>query len=264
MEGSRAPRDVRGPSEEHGRRGPGRLHVRDEDRLQSLPAEGHRKGIRVHHRKLPRGEVPAKDEDHRGNESRSQRGPGPPHRAGCRGRRSDRGQHRAGHADPRIRPSNLPGWNLHHQEGRGGVRTADEKEPKADAKTAKKAKKTAVPEVPEPELALPTTTEIHAAKKDERIDWCERYGLSQEGKDDDLRKRLHTFIEKEAAKKAEPEEDKPAPSKAEKKAKEKPKEKAKPSKAKKGKEAEEEAEEEVHEPRAKPKLEPHLKRLLAL
>ena len=143
------------------------------------------------------------------------------------------------------------------------MRTADEKEPKADAKTAKKAKKTAVPEVPEPELALPTATEIRAAKKAELIDWSERYGLSQEGKVDDLRKRLHTFIEKEAAKKAAPEEEKPPPPKPEKKPKEKPKEKAKPSKEKKGKE-EEEAEEEVHEPRAKPKLEPHLKRLLAM
>ena len=143
------------------------------------------------------------------------------------------------------------------------MRTADEKEPKADAKTAKKAKKTAVPEVPEPELALPTATEIRAAKKAELIDWSERYGLSQEGKVDDLRKRLHTFIEKEAAKKAAPEEEKPPSPKPEKKPKEKPKEKAKPPKEKKGKE-EEEAEEEVHEPRAKPKLEPHLKRLLAM
>jgi large subunit ribosomal protein L32e len=142
---------------------------------------------------------------------------------------------------------------------------ADEKEPKADAKTAKKAKKTAVPEVPEPEQALPTATEIRTAKKAELTGWAERYGLSQEGTVDDLRKRLRTFIEKESAKKAAPEEEKPAPPKPEKKPKEKPKEKAKPSKEKKGKEeAEEEAEEEVHEPRAKPKLEPHLKRLLAV
>ncbi len=142
---------------------------------------------------------------------------------------------------------------------------ADEKEPKADAKTAKKAKKTAVPEVPEPEQALPTAAEIRAAKKAELIAWSERYDLSQEGKVDELRKRLLTFIEREAAKKAAPEEEKPAPPKAEKKPKEKPKEKAKPPKGKKGKEeAEEEAEEEVHEPRAKPKLEPHLKRLLAV
>jgi len=143
---------------------------------------------------------------------------------------------------------------------------AEEKEPKTDAKTAKKAKKTVVPEVPEPEQALPTATEIRTAKKAELIGWSERYGLSQEGKADDLRKRLHTFIEKEEAKKAAPEEEKPAPPKAEKKPKEKPKERAKPPKEKKGKKEKEaeEAEEEVHEPRAKPKLEPHLKRLLAL
>jgi len=143
---------------------------------------------------------------------------------------------------------------------------ADEKEPKAEAKAAKKVKKTAVPEVPEPEQAFPTATEIRSAKKAELTTWSERYGLSQEGTVDDLRKRLRAFIEKEEAKKAAPEEAKPAPPKTEKKPKEKPKEKAKPPKEKKGKgkEAEEEAVEEVHEPRAKPKLEPHLKRLLAL
>src|SRR6059036_3500442 len=141
---------------------------------------------------------------------------------------------------------------------------AEETESKPETKVAKKAKKTAVPEAPpEPKQALPTAGEIRTAKKAELIDWSERYGLSQEGKVDDLRKRLHTFTEKEAAKKAAPEEEKPAPPKPEKKPKEKPKEKAKPSKEKKGKE-EEEAEEEVHEPRAKPKLEPHLKRLLAM
>src|SRR5207245_2419694 len=92
-----------------------------------------------------------KDADRRGNESRSQRGPGPPHGPGRRGGRPDRGQHRAGDEDPGIRPSDLPGRHLHHEEGRGGVRMADEKEPKAEAKAAKKVKKTAVPEVPEAE-----------------------------------------------------------------------------------------------------------------
>jgi len=142
---------------------------------------------------------------------------------------------------------------------------AEEKEPKADAKTAKKAKKTAVPEVPEPEQALPTAAEIRAAKKAELVRWSERYDLSQEGTVDDLRKRLRTFVEKKAANEAAPEEEKPAPPKAEKKPKEKPKEKAKPPKGKKGKEEEEEeAEEEAHEPRGKPKLEPRMKKLLAL
>src|SRR5207245_8338269 len=93
----------------------------------------------------------------------------------------------------------------------------------------------AVPEVPEPERALPTAAESRTAKKAELMGWSERYGLSQEGKVDDLRKRLLTFIEKEAAKKAAPEEEKPEPPKAEKKPKEKPKEKAKPPKEKKGK-----------------------------
>ena len=117
---------------------------------------------------------------------------------------------------------------------------AEEKEPKADAKPAKKAKKTAVPEVPEPEQPLPTAAEIRAAKKAELVEWSERYGLSQEGKVDDLRRRLRAFVEKKAAKEAPPKE-------------------------KKGKKEaeEEEPEEAVHEPRAKPKLEPHLKRLLA-
>jgi len=143
---------------------------------------------------------------------------------------------------------------------------AEEKEPKAEAKAAKKAKKTAVPEVPEPEQALPTAGEIRTAKKAELLAWSERYGLSQEGKVDDLRQRLRTFVEKRAVKEAAPEEEEPAPPKAEKKAKEKPKEQPKPPKEKKGKkeEAEEEAKEEVHEPRAKPKLEPHMKKLLAL
>src|SRR5712692_1636728 len=143
---------------------------------------------------------------------------------------------------------------------------AEETESKSETKVAKKAKKTAVPEAPpEAKQALPTAAEIRTAKKAELIGWSERYGLSQEGKVDDLRKRLLTFIEKEAAKKAAPEEQKPEPPKAEKKPKEKPKEKVKPPKGKRGKEeAEEEAEEAVHEPRAKPKLEPHLKRLLAV
>jgi len=142
---------------------------------------------------------------------------------------------------------------------------AEEKEPKADAKPAKKAKKTAVPEVPEPEQPLPTAAEIRTAKKAELIEWSERYGLSQEGKVDDLRKRLRAFVEKKAEKEAPPKAEKPAPPKEEKKPKEKPKEKPKPPKETKGKKEEEkeEAEEAVHEPRAKPKLEPHLKRLLA-
>src|SRR5207247_8574762 len=108
---------------------------------------------------------------------------------------------------------------------------AEEKEPKADAKPAKKAKKTAVPEVPEPEQPLPTAAEIRTAKKAELVEWSERYGLSQEGKVDDLRKRLRAMVEKKAAKEPPPKEEKPAPPpRKEKKPKEKPKEKPKPPK----------------------------------
>jgi large subunit ribosomal protein L32e len=143
---------------------------------------------------------------------------------------------------------------------------AEETEPESEAKVAKKAKKTAVPEAPEPEQALPTAGEIRTAKKAELIRWTERYGLSQEGKVDDLRKRLRSYVEKEAAKAVEKEEEKPTPPKEEKKPAEKPKAKRKPAKkekAKRGKEEEEEEAEKVHEPRAKPKLEPHMKKLLA-
>src|SRR2546422_3276777 len=147
---------------------------------------------------------------------------------------------------------------------------AEETESKPETKVAKKAKKTVVPETPpEPMQALPTAAEIRTAKKAELIGWAERYGLSQEGKVDDIRKRLRGYVEKEAAKAVAKEEEKPAPT-AEKRPAEKPKEKPKPTKKEKKekakreeKEEEEEAEAEVHEPRAKPKLEPRLKKLLA-
>src|SRR3989442_3492365 len=146
---------------------------------------------------------------------------------------------------------------------------AEETESKSETKVAKKAKRPAVPEAaPEAKQALPTAAEIRDAKKAELIGWTERYRLSQEGKVDDLRKRLRAYVEKEASKAAAKEEEKPAP-KAEKKPAEKPKEKPKPAKKEKKekakrekKEEEEAAEAEVHEPRAKPKLEPHLKKLL--
>src|SRR2546429_9931405 len=112
---------------------------------------------------------------------------------------------------------------------------AEEPESKPETKVAKKAKKTPVPEAPpEPKQALPTAGEIRTAKKAELLAWTERYGLSQEGKVDDLRQRLRTFIEKRAAKEAAPKEEEPAPPKVEKKGKEKPKEKPKPSKEQKG------------------------------
>src|SRR2546428_8785277 len=86
---------------------------------------------------------------------------------------------------------------------------AEEPESKPETKVAKKAKKTAVPEAPpEPKQALPTAGEIRTAKKAELIVWTERYALSQEGKVDDLRKRLRAYVEKAAAKKAPNDEEK--------------------------------------------------------
>jgi large subunit ribosomal protein L32e len=150
---------------------------------------------------------------------------------------------------------------------------ADEPEPKET-----KRKKQVVPEPPpaEPKGPLPSAAEIRAAKKAELITWSEQYGLSSEGKVDDLRKRLVGFIAKQEAKEAraeEPEEAEPAPpkeekkpaakkaAKPEKKGERKPERKAKP-KAPKKEAAEEEA--PVHEPRAKPALDDRLRRLLEL
>ncbi|TLZ45260.1 MAG: 50S ribosomal protein L32e [Methanobacteriota archaeon] len=153
---------------------------------------------------------------------------------------------------------------------------ADEPEPKET-----KRKKQAVPEPPpeEPKGPLPSATEIRAAKKAELVTWSERYGLSSEGKVDDLRKRLLAFVAKEETKEAKVEKaegaeekepaaptegKKPAAKKAakpEKKAERKPERKAKP-KAREKEEEEEEA--EVHEARPKPTLDDRLRRLLAL
>src|SRR5207245_7613968 len=47
----------------------------------------------------------------------------------------------------------------------GRLEMAEEKEPKADVKAAKKAKKTAVPEAPEPEQALAMDGEIGAGNE---------------------------------------------------------------------------------------------------
>jgi large subunit ribosomal protein L32e len=145
---------------------------------------------------------------------------------------------------------------------------AEDEDRKEDAKVAKKAKKTAVPEVsPEPKAALPTATEIRAARKAELIAWAGEFGLSTEGKVDDLRKRVLDHVHREAEKAAPKEEAKPEkPEKPAPKAEKKPKKKeAKPrKKAKEAEEEEEKEEAEIHEPRAKPKLEPGLRKLLAL
>ena len=135
--------------------------------------------------------------------------------------------------------------------------TAEEKEPKAD----KRAKKAAVPDVPkELKETVPTAHEIRTARKAALIAWADEYGLSTEGKVDDLRTRLFEYLEKETPKEAPPEEEKLAPPKAEKK----PKEKAKPAKKAEKPEEEKEEEAEIHEARAKPKLDPRLRKLLAM
>lgn len=154
-----------------------------------------------------------------------------------------------------------------------------EEEPTPD-ETPKKVKK-AVPEPPaEPtqKPALPTAAEIRAAKKAELAAWSESFGLSPEGKVDELRKRVaeHVLAQKRAAavpEKAEEETPKPAPA-----AKSKPAEKKEPRKASRAAEKEEkakpaeereeeekeEAEEEEYEPNQKPKLDPKIQRLLAV
>jgi large subunit ribosomal protein L32e len=146
---------------------------------------------------------------------------------------------------------------------------ADEAEPKET-----KRKKRAVPEpAVEPKVAVPTPSEIRAAKKADLVAWAERHGLSAEGKVDELRKRLLDFVaqrEAEEAKPAPPTEE-AAPPKAEKKpttkkAPKPEKEERKPPRkpAKPRKKDEEEEEEPVHEARAKPALDERLRRLLAL
>jgi len=123
-------------------------------------------------------------------------------------------------------------------------------------KTEKKAKKAAMPDVPpetEEAKTLPSAHEIREAKKAQLFAWAEEFGLSTEGKVDELRKRLVKYTEKQAKEEAPPKEAPP------------PKPEAKPAKkerkAAKPKEAEEEAE---YEPKAKPKLDPRMKKLLAL
>ncbi len=143
-----------------------------------------------------------------------------------------------------------------------------EEEPTTEkpVKKAKKAKLEAPPPEPKAEAERPTTHEIREAHKADLVKWCEDFGLSTEGKVEDLRKRLLQFVEapEKAAKAAE--EKKPqAPPKEEKKPAEK--KEAKPKKAekkpeKKGK-AEEEAEEE-YEPKLKPKLDARTRALLEL
>lgn len=152
--------------------------------------------------------------------------------------------------------------------------------------TPKKVKK-ALPEAPpEPEALLPTAAEIRAAKKAELAAWCASFGLSAEGKVDELRKRVAEYVvtqrkagtaapKEEAPKPAPAPKAKPAeakepktPAKApEKKAEKKPAEKKpakKPEKEEAEKEEKEEEAEEEYEPNLKPKLDPKIQRLLAV
>src|SRR5207253_1832359 len=94
--------------------------------------------------------VPAQDSDRGRDEGRGEGRPGPPLGSGRRGRRANRGEHRTGDPDPRLRSADLPGRDLHHEEGRKrGVSMADE-----EPKVAKKVKKTAEKEEPEEEKPL--------------------------------------------------------------------------------------------------------------
>jgi large subunit ribosomal protein L32e len=144
----------------------------------------------------------------------------------------------------------------------------------------KKVKKT-LPEAPaeaaEPEL--PSAQEIREAKKADLVRWSESFGLSAEGRVDDLRKRVAEYVvsHKKAAavpagapKREEAEPKETAAKKAKTAAKKGPKKVTKEEPKKPEKEAEqkeeeaEEAAEEEYAPNLKPKLDPQIKRLLAV
>ncbi len=152
----------------------------------------------------------------------------------------------------------------------------EDKAPEEAPKKAKKAVPEAPPEAPS-ERKLPTAQEIRAARKADLVAWCETFGLSTEGRVDDLRKRVAEYVvaqRKKAAPTGKPAKPEAAPEEAEKPeakkpakaAKKAPKEGArKPAKKpKKEEEAEEEEPKEEYEPNLKPKLEPRIKRLLAM
>ena len=153
----------------------------------------------------------------------------------------------------------------------------EEKAPEEQPKKAKRAVPEPAPEAPA-EPKLPTAQEIRAAHKADLVAWCESFGLSPEGRVDELRKRVaeHVLAAKREAARPEAEAPKAAAAPVAKKApakeapakgaKEAPK---KPTKKpeKKAEEAEEKEEEEgegEYTPNAKPKLDPNLRRLLAL
>lgn len=161
----------------------------------------------------------------------------------------------------------------------------EDEAPVEPPKKAKKALPEAPPEVPE-QPELPSAQEIRAAKKAELVAWSQSFGLSTEGRVDDLRKRVAEYALSRKKEAEAPEREKPerkeapaaeekAPAKKEPKpaAKEAPKKPAKKAEKKPAKkpeketekeeEGEEEAEEE-YEPNLKPKLDPKIQRLLAV
>lgn len=163
-------------------------------------------------------------------------------------------------------------------------------EDETPSETPKKVKK-ALPEAPpeaEPAKELPTAAEIRAAKKSDLAAWCESFGLSSEGKVDDLRKRVAEYVvaqhkaaapaaakaeapkpkpaqEEKPAEKEEPKKPAKAPPKKEgrKPAAKKPEKKPEKEEAEEEEKEPEEAEEE-YEPNLKPTLDPKIKRLLAV
>lgn len=107
----------------------------------------------------------------------------------------------------------------------------------------------------------PTPAEVRKARKAELVAWCEAFGLSGEGKVDELRERLLAYLETPAAEAAPaeaPEEEAPEEEVEEAPAEEKPEAEAEE------KEEEEETGEKAFTPKLKPKLDSETLRLLRL
>ena len=104
----------------------------------------------------------------------------------------------------------------------------------------------------------PTPTEVRKARKAELVAWCGAFGLDAEGKVDELRERLLTYLETPAAEEAPAAEAKPE-------AEEAPAEEAEPeeeAEEKKKKKKGEAPEQEGFTPKAKPKLDAATRELL--
>lgn len=132
----------------------------------------------------------------------------------------------------------------------------------------KKPKETPKAKTPAKAAEPPTASEIRKARKAQLVEWCLAFGLDPEGKVDELRDRLHEYVERpvekaegeaeEVAKPAPEEEVPPAAPPAVEAApvKAAPKEEAE--------EPEEEPEEALHVARRKPTLDERVRRLLGL